>query len=215
MEANGAMISATMRMGRHGCPTVLTLKTLIDDGKLHVQRIVIHAPMDKSYEAPQGRLLPTLVIFAFVLGLLYAAFLLVQGFILQGEVKHTQKVTTELQGKITELEDEQIAELYTAELLKEKIEASRTTWSQLVAKVQELTPVTVFYSTFSGGELGQIQLNGYGDSYEAVADAIKELNRSNEFTNVFVPAVSLGTAADGQGIASFSVSFDFLGNDTK
>ncbi|MFT7184341.1 MAG: Tfp pilus assembly protein PilN [Oceanicoccus sp.] len=162
--------------------------------------------MDNSYQAPQGRLLSTLVIFFFVIGVLYTLFLVFQQSNLTGDLTTMEEQTSELQTKIETLEREQIQTLFIAQELKDGVEASSITWSKVIRKFQDLTPVTVFFSSFSGGSEGDLSLSGLADNAGSVADMISVLSMSDDFLDAFVPSLTEGSTSDGQTVVSFNLS---------
>jgi len=166
--------------------------------------------MDKSYEAPQGRLLTTLVLFVFVLVVLLTLFSLFQNVRANNEFKRLDSEIVQVEAVIQELKDQQIKELVVAQDVIELVDARSVKWSQVIRKLQDLTPVGVFYRSFSGGTLGEVEIAGLADSYDAVADVIRILVNSKDFDNVFVPTVALGTTSDGQNIVSFNLQLTSL-----
>lgn len=159
-----------------------------------------------TYEAPRGRLLPTLVLFAFVLGSFYALFLLFTTYSLKNSVSQLEENKAEMQRKIEVLNDQQIQELYTAQILSDKLAEDAIRWSQVLTSLQSLTPVGVYFASYGLNEDGSIQVTGYGDSYGSVADLISAMEKTEDFTGPFVPSVTAGKTSDGQPIASFSLS---------
>lgn len=166
--------------------------------------------MDKLYDVPRGRLLPTLVIFLFVLGLLYTLFLVFQKINLNGDITHLQAESEGVQGKIEALKEDQIEELVVAEDLKKRIEEIQILWSKVLSSVENLTPVGVFFSSYTVGEDRSIQLSGLGNDFGAVASVISSLQKSADFTDVFVPSITLGKTSDGQSVVSFSLQLTTL-----
>lgn len=165
--------------------------------------------MDKPYELPQSRLLPTLVIFVFICGFLYGLFLLFQYWRIQSNLSGLEDRTVELQTEMDALREQQIEELYLAQELKNKVEESAVFWSKVIRSFQDYIPVTVFLTSYSAGEDGGLQVTGVGDSYGAVADLLTALEKANQFVQVFVPSVTLGTTTDGQSVASFSLKLHY------
>ncbi len=191
-------------------PTISTLKTLVDHGKLHTWSISIPATMDKPYEAPKGSLLPTFVVFLFVLVLLYGLFLFTQQLILKREINRAEADVTSIEEQLEVYEKDRVQEISNARDISERVKASRILWSGVVKRIQALTPSSIFYSSYTASEEGEIQLAGYGSTYESVAGAISQMYLSSDFDGTFVPSISQGNAGDGQSVASFSISFDYL-----
>lgn len=161
--------------------------------------------MDKQFEAPKGRLMPTVVMFVFAVALLYTFFLLFQQYSLNRGIDKLNEEIVGVNAEITALQSDQIEQIYVAKKLKENVEANSIYWSSVIKKIQTLTPVTVFFSSYSGSGDGSLQLSGLGDSFSSVADAISALSESEDFTDVFVPSVTLGSTSDGQSVVSFSL----------
>jgi Tfp pilus assembly protein PilN len=161
--------------------------------------------MDKQFEAPKGRLMPTIVIFVFALALLYTFFLLFQQYSLNRNIEKVNEQIVAVNAEITALKSDQIEQLYSAKQVVEAVEADSVYWSQVIKKIQNLTPVTVFFSSYSGSGDGSLQLSGLGDSFGSVADAISSLSESPDFVDVFVPSVTLGSTSEGQQVVSFSL----------
>lgn len=161
--------------------------------------------MDNQFEAPQGRLLPTIVLFVFVLGLLYTLFLLFESWNLNRSIGKIEGQIGEVQLSVESLKSDQIQELYVAQQLVDQVDASRIYWSKVIKKVKDIAPVTIFFSSYTGAEDGGLQISGLGDSYGSVADVISAMNESEDFYDVFVPSVTLGSTSDGQKVVSFSL----------
>lgn len=159
-----------------------------------------------TYEAPRGRMLPTLVFFVFVLGSFYALYLLFSTYSLKSSVTDLEDNKAEVQRKIEVLNDQQIQSLYNAQILSGKLEENATRWSQVLTNLQTLTPVGVYFASYGLNDDGSIQVTGYGDSYGSVADLISAMEKTEDFTGPFVPSVTLGKTTDGQTVASFSLS---------
>lgn len=166
--------------------------------------------MDTPYEAPRGRLLPTLVVFLFVIGVLYTLFLAFQNMSVKGKIETLETQKVDVQAKIDELRGQEIEELFVAQQLKDLLETNTVEWSKVVRSVQDLTPVAVFLTSYSISEDGGIQLSGLGDGFGSVADIIASLQKSSDFANVFVPSITAGTTADGQPVVTFTLKLDYL-----
>lgn len=165
--------------------------------------------MDKAYEAPRGRILPTLVIFAFILGVLYTLFLVFQQIRLNGTITSLEEAKLSTQAQIDELRAEEIEELFVAQKIKDLLEQNSVEWSKVVRSLQDLTPVSVFMTSYSMSEDGEIQVSGLGDSFGSVADTISILTKSPNFVNVFVPSLTAGASSDGQEVVTFSLNIDY------
>ena len=161
--------------------------------------------MDKAYESPQGRLLPTIVLFVFVLAVLYTLFLLFQQYSLNRNIDKSNEQIGEIELEIESMKSDQIEELFVAQELSDRVREEMVYWSNVIEEFQGLVPVTVFFSSYNAGEDGSVQLSGLGDSYGSVADTIAAIVESGSFGDVFVPSATLGSTSDGQEVVSFSL----------
>lgn len=162
--------------------------------------------MDKTFEAPSGRFLPTVLVFVFVLALLYTLFLVFEKMSLIGSISAIAENTAELQGKIDALKEDKIAELYAAQQLKTELSTSTIYWSKVLTDFNKLTPVGVFLSSYGVSDSKSIEVSGLADSMGSVADFISALAKSDVFEGEFVPSVTAGTTSDGQGVVSFNLT---------
>ena len=149
------------------------------------------------------------MVFVFVLGILYTLFLFFSRFNAKGDIETLEAEKLDVQNKIEALQAEEIEELFVAQGLKESVGNASIEWSKVVRSLQDLTPVTVFLSSYSTMEDGLVQLTGLGDTFGSVADSISALQGSADFTDVFVPSITLGTTSDGQSVLSFSLKLQY------
>ena len=161
--------------------------------------------MDKSYEAPGGRLLSTTVVFVFVIGALYTVFLFFKQSSLNSEIERIATQKTDLETQINQLKAEQVSEVLAAQDLSERVLASSIKWSKVVKKLQDLTPVGVFYKAYTAAKDGTLAVSALGDSYSSVSSVIATIQNSEDFSDVFVPSVSLGTTSEGKELVTFSI----------
>lgn len=161
--------------------------------------------MDKSYQAQSSRLLPTIIVFVLVIGILYTSFLFFKGRSLKSELARIGDEKIETQNTIDDLKEDQIEEFLVAQDLTEKIEATSTKWSQVIKRLNDLAPVAVFYRTYAGSDDGTIEISGLAENYASVSDTIKALEDSGLFDEVFAPSVNLGRSSDGREIITFTL----------
>lgn len=161
--------------------------------------------MDKPYQTQSSRLLPTIIVFVLVIGILYTSFLFFKGRSLKSELARIEDEQIETQNAIDDLKEDQIEEFLIAQELQEKIVASSIKWSQLIKRLNDLAPVAVFYRTYAGSDDGTVEISGLAENYVSVSDTIKALENSGNFDQVFVPSVSLGKTSDGREIVSFTL----------
>ncbi len=168
-----------------------------------------------TYEVPRSRLLPTLILFIFILCLFYTLFLVFQRAGLKSSVEDLVAEKSNVERKIEVLNDQQIQELFAAQELKNKLDENTLRWSGVLNNLQALTPVNVFLSNYALNEDFSITLSGFGDDYGSVADLISAMSESDDFQGPFVPSVSQGSTSDGQSVVSFSMTVTLAGQSSE
>lgn len=162
--------------------------------------------MDKtSYQAPKGRLLSTVVIVVFAVVALYSLFLWFERITAQRELKRLGEEIQNVETEIQKLEAQRIQELVVAQDTEDLVKSQAVVWSKVIRRLQDLTPVTVFFKTYSASLDGQLELTGLADNYEAVADVIRVFTESGDFDSVFAPNLAQGVSSDGATVVSFGL----------
>lgn len=165
--------------------------------------------MNQSYQAPRARLLPVLVIFAFILALLYTGFLVFKKLSLSKESDRLATRIDDAKAEIQSMESDQLQELIYAQNMIDQVEERALTWSKIIRKLQELSPVGIFYSSYTAST-GNVQLIGIADSVTSVANLITNMELSEDFNLVFIPTLSRAITADGEEVLSFTLELQLL-----
>lgn len=185
-----------------------TLKRFVQTYKIHENKISSHDKMDKSYEASGGRLLSTCVIIVFLAGLLYGAFLFFRQRNLTNEIERIAEEKSKVETLIADLRADQVEEVLYAKEMSERIKEASLKWSKIIRRLQDLTPVSVFYKAYAGTKDGKIQVSALGDGYSSVSGVIATLESSDDFENIFVPSVSIGTTSEGNEVSTFTIEMN-------
>lgn len=162
----------------------------------------------ENYAAPQGRLLSTLSLFLLIVLGFYAVYLFLVQRSLNGDLQDQADRRSQIEAEMDALRSDQTEELFVAQGQKDLVEAQAVTWSRVLRALDDITPVTVFFNSYSTGSNGALQLSGLSDSYASTADLIRVLENSDEFVQVFVPSLTLGSTAEGQDVLSFSLNLN-------
>ena len=126
------------------------------------------------------------------------------------ELKRLDEEIVSVQAGIDELKDQRVEELIKATEIVDSVKARAIVWSKVLRKLNDLTPVGVFFRSYGGSETGDLEISGLGDTYENVADVIRILDASEDFGDVFVPSIAVGTTTDGQQVVSFGLQVKSL-----
>lgn len=146
-----------------------------------------------------------------ILVLLSTIFVSTRSFFSTRSLARHQEKIQELEAQIQTIQSEaQVKEYVVAQRFVAQQEKSPQSWSEMMKAFQSMTPVSVFYSSFSLSESGQWTVNGLADHYDAVADVLQSFNKSDLFTAEFIPSLTTGAGADGQAILSFSLRVQAL-----
>ncbi len=89
----------------------------------------------------------------------------------------------------------------------DQVEESQIIWSRVLVSLLDLTPVDVFYRSYSASLDGELSVSVLTDSYDSAAQLISKLDDENDFEDVFVSSLSKGSADAGFDVVSFGVNF--------
>lgn len=124
------------------------------------------------------------------------------------DIAEADSSIADLEEQVSELEEQSLDEATVAQEVIALLEASEVLWSEVIGDLLEVTPLDIYYSSYSGNENGYVTVNALGDSYYAVADLIEVLADDSKFEDVFVPSVSSVSGGDEMVTFSFGFTYD-------
>lgn len=120
---------------------------------------------------------------------------------LQSEITDTQ---TELNG----LREKQLDSIIVAQQTVTQVETSAIVWSEVIAHLQKITPLDVFYRSYSASADGKMTVSVLTDTYESAAELISVFSSDEQFSDPFVSSLAKGSTESGAGVVSFGVTFN-------
>jgi Tfp pilus assembly protein PilN len=111
------------------------------------------------------------------------------------------------QKQLDELKAENLDTLVVAQQTSTEVENS-IRWSQVVQQLLKVTPVNVFYRSYSASTDGKMTVSVITDSYSSAANLIAVLNKSTVFSNAFVASMARGSSDGGSQVVTFGITFD-------
>ncbi len=169
-------------------------------------------PKDLMYTQRKFSFLNLLSFLVFFVVLFYAVYAFVHAGALEAQVADADSQITTLQTQVDELEDQSLTEVTVAQQVIAAVTADEIIWSDVILDLIEVTPLSVYYSSYAGSESGKVTVSGLADDYYAVADLIDVLVDENVFKDVFAPSVATVTSGSEE-MTSFSLNFTY--DDSK
>jgi Tfp pilus assembly protein PilN len=119
------------------------------------------------------------------------------------------EVETNLAEKqLSQMRDADLDAIVVAQGVINDVEAVSIRWSDVVSQLLEVTPLDVFYTSYSASVDGKMNLNAFTDSYGSAAQLISVLDRNPLFVDVFVPSLTQGSSDSGANMVSFGLAFN-------
>lgn len=155
----------------------------------------------------------------------FGAYNFVEKGKLNQEIATIESETAALNSQLSEVNTAELQRAQTAQNILDVIESTEITWSDVISRIQDLTPVDedgdqkILFSSYSGGGEGNVTLSATSRpdrgsetatlAFNDIAELIKIFNESNIFINGFVPSIAKGLTDEGDVILSFSFSAEY------
>ncbi len=169
--------------------------------------------------------------FMMFIGIAVMAFVLVQGFIvwskagnLNAEVKTLESNKSILEQQLLAYEADSANKAIGSKNALEELKTASVAWSRVITDMRGVVRgpdgdiVDVF--SYSGNNPGSISLSaktneGTIDPYFDVADFIEAVDDSPKFVGGFVPSLSAGFDAAGNGVLTFLMNVEYVADATE
>lgn len=166
-------------------------------------------PKDLMYTQRRFSLLHFISFAVFVGVLVFGVYTYMVKSTLDVQVLDADTQIGNLTTQVAEFEEQNLSEVSLAQQLIVNVEATEIKWSSVITDLIAATPLSVYYSSYSGSEDGKVTVAGLADSYAAVSDLIVALSEEDVFADVFVPSVAATGSEDNPNMASFSLMFSY------
>ncbi|HAU40292.1 MAG: hypothetical protein UV80_C0001G0050 [Candidatus Peregrinibacteria bacterium GW2011_GWF2_43_17] len=166
-------------------------------------------PKDLMYTQRRFSLLHFISFAVFAGVFVFGVYTYMAKMTLDAKVLDADSQIANLTTQVDELEAQNLSEVSLAQQLLANVEATEIKWSAVITDLIATTPLSVYYSSYSGSEDGKVTVAGLADSYAAVSDLIDALSGKDAFVGVFVPSVAATGSEDNPDMASFNLTFDY------
>ncbi len=113
----------------------------------------------------------------------------------------------EVQDALDEKSEQKLDSVVIAQNTIASVEESEIVWSEALTRLLKITPIDVFYRSYSASMDGQMSVSVLTDTYDSAAQLISVLDDDNTFGEVFVSSLNQGSADTGFDIVSFGITF--------
>jgi len=172
-------------------------------------------PKDLMYTQRRFSLLNFISFVVFAGVLVFGGYTYMSKSALDAKIADTDATIGDLTAQVEELEAQNLSEVSLAQQLLTNVEATEIKWSSVITDLIATTPLSIYYSSYSGSEDGKVTVAGLADSYSAVSDLISALSGNDSFVDIFVPSTATTGSEDSPNMASFNLTFDYEEPVTK
>lgn len=139
----------------------------------------------------------------------------------EAELKMIEKTLSDYEGKVLQYDNQNLVQAINAKETLNKIKEETIEWSKVIRTIRKTIPrdngeFLVDVLSYSGSTDKSISMNiktvqTAEKPYFDVADLIQAFDESKEFSEAFVPSISVGIDKKGNKILSFVLSVKYLG----
>ena len=144
----------------------------------------------------------------FIAMIAYGGYVFMSKVNLESGIVDADTQIANLEEQVTSLEAQSLDNVTVAQSVIASVEASEMIWSGVVSDLLALTPMDIYYVSYSGNEDGSVTVNGFGDSYASVSGLIDAISSEKNFVDAFVPSTAMSSSETGD-MASFSLNFTY------
>ncbi len=140
--------------------------------------------------------------------LVFTAWAYVQVVRTKGALLDVKVQTQTVQAELDQIKAEKLDAVIAAQGIVDQVKAGDIQWSGVLAKLLEVTPLDVFYRSYTASVDGKLTLSALSDDYDSAAQLLSILNQTPPFTGVFTSSLTRGSAESGSEVVSFGVTLD-------
>lgn len=145
-----------------------------------------------------------------VLGLvlLWTLLAYVQMVRTKGAIEDVATQMQTAQAQLDQIKAQRLDAVIAAQQTADQVRAGDIRWSGILAKLLEVTPLDVFYRSYTASVDGKLSLSALSDDYDSAAQLLSVLNQTEPFSGVFTSSLARGSAESGSEVVSFGVTLD-------
>ncbi len=126
----------------------------------------------------------------------------------KGALEDVKVQTQTVQAELDQIKAAQLDAVIAAQEIVDQVKAGDIQWSGVLVKLLEVTPLDVFYRSYTASVDGKLSLSALSDDYDSAAQLLSVLNQTPPFTGVFTSSLTRGSAESGSEVVSFGVTLN-------
>ncbi|MDP2624654.1 MAG: hypothetical protein Q8P27_00535 [Candidatus Peregrinibacteria bacterium] len=131
-----------------------------------------------------------------------------QRYNLNNQISEVAGEIIQVEAELESLTEKQLDSVIIAQQTVDDLETSAIQWSEAVTNLLSVTPLDIFYRSYTASSNGKMSVSVLTDSYDSAANLISVLEGSDDFSEVFVSSLTQASDESGAGVVSFGVTFN-------
>ena len=123
-------------------------------------------------------------------------------------IASVQEQTQTVQGQLDKIEEQKLDAIIAAQEIVDRVDATSIKWSKVITNLIAVTPLDIFYRSYSAAADGRMNLSVITDTYDAAAHLISILDNDSQFSKPFVGSITRGTTETGGEVVNFGITFN-------
>lgn len=118
----------------------------------------------------------------------------------------------QIQSELAKMTEQKLDSTVVAQNTIKQVKDTEIVWSGVLTRLLDVTPVNVFYRSYTASMDGKLSVSVLTDSYDSASQLISVLDNEDDFEDVFVSSLTKGSASTGFDVVSFGVTFSVANN---
>lgn len=164
---------------------------------------------DVRQEIPSGnlRFIHLIAMIALVAVVVLTGWAYFQKYRLNNAVEAVEADIATTQAQLDEMQEQNLDAVVVAQQVVSEVE-NAIIWSDVVTDLIQVTPLDIFYRSYSASKDGRMSVNVLTDSYDSAAQLIAVLSQEELFQDVFASSLTRGSSDSGFDVVSFGLTFN-------
>lgn len=164
---------------------------------------------DVRQEIPSGnlRFIHLIALLALVVVIVMTGWSYLNKYRLNRSLASVEAEIAATQADLEEMESQRLDAVVVAQQAVDEVD-SAIAWSEVITDLITVTPLDVFYRSYSASTDGKMSLSVLTDSYDSAAYLLSILDEESMFTDVFSSSLTSGFSDSGFDVVSFGLTFN-------
>lgn len=160
-----------------------------------------------TVRAPMGLgTLFSILVLVFVLA--WTGFSVYQKHSLNRDIATLMSETADAQAQLDQMKAEALDSLIVAQETVAEVAETGIVWSDVMAHLGEITPLDIFYRSYSASSDGTMTVSVLSDSYDSAAGLLSIFEEDESFGDAFASSLTQGSTDSGSSVVSFGLTFN-------